>query len=233
MTTTTTTLLSGKNALITGGTTGIGRETAELFRAHGASVAVTGNDEARLQSVREALPEVRAIRSDVRSIAGASALAKQVEADLGGLDVVFLNAGIAQLRPFEAVDEQFYAEHIGYQRERRRIHAAEVVAAVATERLSDREHLGRGNACSAEHVHLRREQRCGCSLGADARSGIGAASNPSECDLAGSDSDANPSKVWLAAGDPGSGRSGVHSANSPEALRFDERGCGVGAVLGQ
>lgn len=110
--TTTNTLLSGKSALITGGTTGIGRETAALFRAHGARVALTGYDEARLQSVRDALPEVRAMRSDVRSVADACALANQVEAELGGLDVVFLNAGIAQLRPFEAVDEEFYAEHM-------------------------------------------------------------------------------------------------------------------------
>lgn len=109
---TNTTLLLGKTALITGGTTGIGRETAELFRSHGARVALTGQDEARLQAVRNALPDVRAIRADVRSVADAVALAKQVEAELGGLDVVFLNAGIAQLRPFEAIDEAFYVEHM-------------------------------------------------------------------------------------------------------------------------
>lgn len=104
--------LSGKTALITGGTTGIGRETAELFRFHGAKVALTGVDEARLQSVRDALPEVRAFRSDVRSVTDTVALAKQIEAEFGGLDVVFLNAGIAQLRPFEAVDEAFYSDHM-------------------------------------------------------------------------------------------------------------------------
>jgi NAD(P)-dependent dehydrogenase (short-subunit alcohol dehydrogenase family) len=98
-------ILSGKTALITGGTTGIGRATAELFHAHGARVAVTGQDEARLAKARAELPaDVVVIRSDARSIADADALARKVEAELGGLDVLFLNTGIAKLAPFSAVD---------------------------------------------------------------------------------------------------------------------------------
>src|SRR5262249_14728200 len=106
-------LLEGKTALITGGTTGIGRATAELFLAHGARVALTGFDPQRVDDARSSLPrEISVIRSDARSIHDASALAERVAAELGQLDILFLNAGIAKLSPFEAVDEAFYVEHM-------------------------------------------------------------------------------------------------------------------------
>lgn len=105
--------LHGKAVLITGGTTGIGRATAELFHASGARVAVTGVDPDRLCEARRALsPEITVLRSDARSLPEASALAERLRDEFGGLDVVFLNAGIAGLRPFEAVDEAFYADHM-------------------------------------------------------------------------------------------------------------------------
>ena len=108
-----TALLQGKTALITGGTTGIGRATAELFHTHGARVVLTGNDPERVENARSSLPrEITVIRSDTRSLRDASALAERVAAELGQLDVLFLNAGIARLSPFEAVDEAFYAEHM-------------------------------------------------------------------------------------------------------------------------
>lgn len=108
-----TALLQGKTALITGGTTGIGRATAELFHAHGARVALTGNDPQRVENARNSLPrEITVIRSDTRSLGDASALAERVASEFGQLDVLFLNAGIARLSPFGAVDEAFYAEHM-------------------------------------------------------------------------------------------------------------------------
>ncbi len=103
----------GKTALVTGGTTGIGRATAELFLAAGANVAVTGNNPESLELARRELsPEVLVLRADARSVDDAERVASAVEERWGKLDVLFLNAGIAKLAPFEAVDESFYAEHM-------------------------------------------------------------------------------------------------------------------------
>ena len=49
--------LQGKIALITGGTTGIGRATAQLFEAEGARVFVTGRSEASLRACFPLKPE--------------------------------------------------------------------------------------------------------------------------------------------------------------------------------
>lgn len=105
--------VSGKTALITGGTTGIGRATAELLHAAGARVAVTGRNPDTLARARAELPEAIAVwEADARSIADATRLAGEVEQRFGKLDILFLNAGIAGLAPFEAVDEAFYDEHL-------------------------------------------------------------------------------------------------------------------------
>jgi NAD(P)-dependent dehydrogenase (short-subunit alcohol dehydrogenase family) len=103
----------GKTALITGGTTGIGRATAELLHAAGARVLITGrNPDTLAAAERELPPEVAVLRADARSVADAALLAQEVEQRFGKLDVLFLNAGIAQLAAFEATDEAFYDEHM-------------------------------------------------------------------------------------------------------------------------
>jgi NAD(P)-dependent dehydrogenase (short-subunit alcohol dehydrogenase family) len=104
---------SEKTVLITGGTTGIGRATAELLYRAGARVAITGQNADTLAAARRELPaDVLVLRSDARSLADATLLASEIERSFGHLDVLFLNAGIAQLAPFEAVTEAFYEEHM-------------------------------------------------------------------------------------------------------------------------
>lgn len=101
--------LSGKVALVTGGTTGIGRITSELFHRAGAKLIVTGVHEARLERARQELPSgTLVLRSDAGSIEDCDALARKIEEAHGGLDVVFLNAGVARLAPFAATDEELY-----------------------------------------------------------------------------------------------------------------------------
>jgi NAD(P)-dependent dehydrogenase (short-subunit alcohol dehydrogenase family) len=105
--------LSGKVALVTGGTTGIGRATAELLHARGAKVVITGQNPDTLSAARRELPpEILVLAADARSVSDAQRLAQEVEQRFGKLDILFLNAGIAQLAPFAAVTESFYDEHM-------------------------------------------------------------------------------------------------------------------------
>src|SRR5947208_2958846 len=108
-----TTGISGKTALITGGTTGIGRATAELLHSAGARVAITGHNPDTLEAARRELPaDIAVLQADARSLSDAAQLADAVEQRFGKLDILFLNAGIAQLAPFEAMTEAFYEEHM-------------------------------------------------------------------------------------------------------------------------
>lgn len=98
--------LNGKTALITGGTTGIGLETAKQFLAEGARVVVTGTNPANLDAAQKELgPGALALRSDAGDVAQQKQLAEEVGKAFGRLDAVFINAGVAQFGPLEGWDE--------------------------------------------------------------------------------------------------------------------------------
>lgn len=98
--------LAGKHALITGGTSGIGLETARQFMAEGATVAITGRSEAGLAVARRELGDsVLAIRSDAGDVAGQAALAAELKAVWPKLDVLYVNAGDVTHRPLADWDE--------------------------------------------------------------------------------------------------------------------------------
>ncbi len=98
--------LQGKRALITGGTSGIGLETARQFLAEGARVAVTGTSAESLERARKELgSDALILRSDAGDIAQQAALAQAVGSAFGQLDALFINAGIGEFRPLAAWDE--------------------------------------------------------------------------------------------------------------------------------
>jgi len=100
--------LTGKIALISGGTSGIGAATARLFQDEGATVIVTGSNPATLDAARAALPGIEVIASDAGDTAATKALVDQVKAKHGHIDILFVNAGVAYFAPIEAVDEAFF-----------------------------------------------------------------------------------------------------------------------------
>lgn len=87
--------LDGQRVVITAAATGIGRATLETFVAAGARVCVCDIDDAGLEDLRQALPGVGTIVADVADPAAVDALFELAMAELGGLDILINNAGIA------------------------------------------------------------------------------------------------------------------------------------------
>jgi NAD(P)-dependent dehydrogenase (short-subunit alcohol dehydrogenase family) len=103
---------TGKKAVVTGGTHGMGRAIAEALLERGAEVLITGRSEASLEQARRALgPRVHVARSDAASLADIDALRDEIERRLGGIDAVFINAGYAKLTPHDQVTEAEYDRH--------------------------------------------------------------------------------------------------------------------------
>lgn len=98
--------LTRKHALITGGTSGIGLETARQFLAEGATVAITGRSANGLDAAkREFGRDILTIRSDAGDIAGQEALAAELRAAWPKLDILYVNAADVTHRPFADWDE--------------------------------------------------------------------------------------------------------------------------------
>jgi NAD(P)-dependent dehydrogenase (short-subunit alcohol dehydrogenase family) len=92
--------LKDKRALITGGTSGIGLETARQFLSEGARVAITGANPATIDAARAELGDkVVVIRADAGDVNAQRAVAETVRQAFGGLDILFVNAGVADFRP--------------------------------------------------------------------------------------------------------------------------------------
>lgn len=101
--------LEGKRALITGATSGIGLDIARLFLSEGAKVAISGQSAASIDVARRDLGvEVLAFASDSSDVTQQKDLAKQVGASFKQIEILVVNAGIADLKPVEAWDEAAY-----------------------------------------------------------------------------------------------------------------------------
>lgn len=88
-------LLDGKIAIVTGATGGIGRATTEAFVREGAAVMMVDREEGALaQAAREMRGKVAFCVADVSDEAQSRRSIERTIAELGGLDVVFANAGI-------------------------------------------------------------------------------------------------------------------------------------------
>jgi len=97
--------LSGKTALVTGGSRGIGRSIALALASAGCSVAVnylSAEDEAKsiADTIRKSGARALAVQADVSREEAVQSLTDAVEAGLGPIDILVNNAGINPRRPF-------------------------------------------------------------------------------------------------------------------------------------
>jgi 3-oxoacyl-[acyl-carrier protein] reductase len=89
--------LTGKVALVTGSTRGIGREIAAVLLSCGARVAVVGRDQAKAAEVAAALGgDAAGFGADLAEPAQATALVEAVEQHFGGIDILVNNAGLTR-----------------------------------------------------------------------------------------------------------------------------------------
>ena len=101
--------LEGKIAVITGGSSGIGLSTAQLFIKEGAYVFITGRRQNELdEAVRQIGKDVTAVQGDVSNLADLDRLYATVKEQKGQIDVLFANAGIGESCRLEKISEAHF-----------------------------------------------------------------------------------------------------------------------------
>lgn len=109
--------LSGKRAIITGSTRGIGRAIAEILAKAGARVAITGRDSPRAQEVAEHIAqsygvETLGLAMDMAQGESVRSAYEKVESVWGGVDILVNNAGITRDRLFLRMSPEDWEEVI-------------------------------------------------------------------------------------------------------------------------
>jgi 3-oxoacyl-[acyl-carrier protein] reductase len=102
--------VTGRVALVTGGSGALGSELCRTLSRRGATVAVTGRDEARIAAVVESLPGAGAgFRADCAAAGDVARLRAEVEASLGPVDLLACFAGedVAERPLVETTDAEW------------------------------------------------------------------------------------------------------------------------------
>jgi NAD(P)-dependent dehydrogenase (short-subunit alcohol dehydrogenase family) len=97
--------LADRVCVVTGSTAGIGRETARLLAAEGAQVVVSGRDADMVEAVRAEVGAVLGVAGDLAKAEAPGELVRQVEAELGRVDCLVNNVGVAYQRSFEELTD--------------------------------------------------------------------------------------------------------------------------------
>ena len=101
--------LAGKVAVITGGSTGIGLATAQLFVAEGAHVSITGRNQSELDAaVQQIGKNVTSVQGDVSNLADLDQLYATVKQHHGHIDVLFANAGVGEIAALGEISEAHF-----------------------------------------------------------------------------------------------------------------------------
>lgn len=96
-----------KCVVVLGGNAGIGLAAARMFRAEGAKLALTGRNAATLAAAAQEC-EALGIVSDMGVVAQTDAALAEIAEALGGIDVLFVNAGVGGFAPIPDVTEAFW-----------------------------------------------------------------------------------------------------------------------------
>jgi hypothetical protein len=105
--------VAGKRVLITGGARGIGAATATELARRGARISLVGLEPDLLERNVTALgPEHMFVEADVTDQAALDAAVRATGANLGGIDVVIANAGIANLGTVRTADPEQFARTV-------------------------------------------------------------------------------------------------------------------------
>src|SRR5882757_10657605 len=103
--------LEGKVAVVTGGNSGIGLAAAKRLQEEGARVAIAGRSKKTLdEAVKTIGNGVLAVQADVAKLADVDKLFAEVSKNLGKIDVLFVNAGVAKFAPLADTPESVYDE---------------------------------------------------------------------------------------------------------------------------
>jgi 3-oxoacyl-[acyl-carrier protein] reductase len=99
--------LRNSTALVTGGSSGIGRAIAQMLGNAGARVAITGRDEPRLAEAAQAL-KAHAIRADVTNESDVERTMREVLQQFGHLDILVNNAGFGVFKNLVDMDRKSF-----------------------------------------------------------------------------------------------------------------------------
>lgn len=91
--------LQGKTAVITGGASGIGAATTQLFAKEGAKLVLVDLNEEKGQAFASELPDALFIKADITDEAQVQNVYAQATEKYGQIDIVFNNAGIGKVTP--------------------------------------------------------------------------------------------------------------------------------------
>ncbi len=108
--------LSGKTALVTGSSSGIGRGIAVAFAQQGANVVITGRNEERIaqvvQEVESSGNKTLGLKADVSRFAEVKTMVEQARSELGGIDILVNNAGVFSTQTLHDMTEQEWDDMI-------------------------------------------------------------------------------------------------------------------------
>jgi NAD(P)-dependent dehydrogenase (short-subunit alcohol dehydrogenase family) len=99
---------TNKVVVITGGSSGIGKATAQAFNKEGAKIVIFSREKHKLDEELKHLKQGLGIQGDVRSIPDLDRLYQETESKLGKIDILVVNAGIAEREHLSEVTEQLF-----------------------------------------------------------------------------------------------------------------------------